>query len=296
MNAPTTHRSANTSKEAQFLAPETHPRADEGKDFVSILQEALTEPGIVNAAYRAFKNFSLGNQMLAAMQLRAKGLPLSPIASFNAWREKGRCVVKGQKAISLYMPVSVKRREKAGAAIEATPSTGDTSEEGGATFSMFMLRANWFSLDQTEGEDFAPELCTPSWDCATALAALDITEIPFALVSGNVLGYARGRTIAINPLNPLKHKTRFHEMAHVALGHTTEGDMSDTPETTRDTREVEAEGVAYLLCTLLDLPGLAESRSYLQGWLAGQVVSEKSARKIFGAADRIMKAGQPVQH
>ena len=68
----------------------------------------------MNAAYRAFHNYSIGNQLLAAMQLRAKGLPLTPIASFNAWKDKGRFVKKGQRAISLFMPVSVKRKEGVG--------------------------------------------------------------------------------------------------------------------------------------------------------------------------------------
>ena len=106
---------------------------------------------------------------------------------------------------------------------------------------------------------------------------------------------ARLAAIAISPLNPLKHKTRFHELAHGVLGHTAEGrDMTDTPQTARDLREVEAEGVAYILCALLDLPGQAESRDYIQAWIGGYELPEKSAKKIFGAADKIMKAGQPL--
>jgi hypothetical protein len=58
-------------------------------DFSTILREALTRSGIINEAYRAFHNYSIGNQMLAAMQLLQRGLPLSPIASFRTWKEKG---------------------------------------------------------------------------------------------------------------------------------------------------------------------------------------------------------------
>jgi hypothetical protein len=32
----------------------------------------------------------------------------------------------------------------------------------------------------------------------------------------------------------------------------------------------------------------------VQRWLDGRELPEKSAKKIFGVADRIMKAGQPV--
>ena len=292
MNTSTTHSSDNTDK-AAVAARRIHQGEKGEVEFLSILQEALTQPGIVNAAYRAFWNYSIGNQILAAMQLTARGLALSPIASFNAWKDKGRSVKKGQKAISLFMPVSVRRKEKNEASsVEAEAEAG----EGGA-FNIFRLRANWFSLDQTEGAEFVPEVVAPTWDAATALAALGITEEPFQSLQGNVLGYATThRSIAISPLNPLKHKTRFHEMAHIVLGHTDETGMTDTPTTPRDLREAEAEGVAYILCALLDLPGQAESRNYIQSWLDGRELPEKSARKVFGAADRIVKAGQPLGH
>ena len=209
MNTSTTHSSDNTDK-AAVAARRIHQGEKGEVEFLSILQEALTQPGIVNAAYRAFWNYSIGNQILAAMQLTARGLALSPIASFNAWKDKGRSVKKGQKAISLFMPVSVRRKERNDASsVEAEAEAG----EGGA-FNIFRLRANWFSLDQTEGAEFVPEVVAPTWDAATALAALGITEEPFQSLQGNVLGYATThRSIAISPLNHLKHKTRFHEMA-----------------------------------------------------------------------------------
>jgi hypothetical protein len=50
--------------------------------------------------------------------------------------------------------------------------------------------------------------------------------------------------------------------------------------------------VAYILCSVLALPGLTESRGYIQGWLAGGEISDKSAQRIFGAADKILKAGK----
>jgi len=259
----------------------------------TILHVALTQPGVMNQAYRAFHNYSIGNQLLAALQLLDKGLPLAPIASFNAWREKGRFVKKGEKAISLFMPISVKRRADKNAPADSADA-GAVGESRG-TFSVFMLRPNWFSLNQTEGDEFAAESVTPAWDAVTAMAALDIIEEPFEHLQGNHLGYARARSIGLNPMNPLKHKTRFHEMAHVVLGHTAVADMHDDEALTRQIEEAEAEGVAYLLCALLDLPGQAESRFYIQGWLQGGTLPEKSAKRIFGAADRIMKAGQLVQ-
>ena len=254
-------------------------------DFTKILQQALTVPGIVNQAYRAFHNFSLGNQILAAMQLAERGLGLSPLASFMAWKGKGRCVKKGEKAISLFMPITIKKAHK-------DEATGDEVQ---STFSKFVLKPHWFSLEQTDGEEFAAEMVAPAWNAERAMQTLEIEEVRFDELRGNVMGYASGKQIAISPVNPLKHKTRFHEIAHVVLGHTADAAlMADGSNLPRDIKEAEAEGVAYILCALLDLPGQAESRGYIQGWLADQPLPERSARRIFSAADKIMKAGQQI--
>ena len=43
--------------------------------FAGLLQEALDRPGILSEAYRAFHHYSLGNQLLAAVQLCERGQP-----------------------------------------------------------------------------------------------------------------------------------------------------------------------------------------------------------------------------
>ena len=106
------------------------------------------------------------------------------------------------------------------------------------------------------------------------------------------MGYARERSIAVNPLNPLPHKTRFHELAHVMLGHTAEGQQSDGDVTPRNLRECEAEAVALLCSAALDLPGLDEARGYLQHWWGqGNAIPERSAQQVLKVADSILKAG-----
>lgn len=257
-------------------------------EFSALLNEALTKPGFLSEAYTAFHGYSIGNQVLAAQQLLMRGLPLSPIASFNTWKDRGRFVRKGEKAICLFMPATVKAKTDA----DGTDEDGT----GEAVCTVYRLRPNWFALCQTEGEDFAPELRSPEWDAATALTSLRIEEVPFELLQGNCMGYAQDRSIAVSPLAPLKHKTRFHELAHVVLGHTEGGAaLTDGEELGRADREMEAESVAYILCALLGLPGAEEARGYLRWWMDhGGKVTEKSAARIFGAADRLFKAGQPT--
>jgi hypothetical protein len=101
--------------------------------------------------------------------------------------------------------------------------------------------------------------------------------------------------VAISPLAALPHKTLFHELAHVELGHTAEADFNDTEHTPRNLREAEAEAVALILCESLQLEGAEYCRGYIQNWLKGDTIPEKSAQKIFGAADRILKAGRGAQ-
>lgn len=263
---------------------EAHQKAA-GFNFNELLNKALTEPGIISKAYSRFHRYSLSNQILAAIQLEERGMPLSPIASYGTWQKLGRTVQKGQKALALFMPVTIQLRER-------DEATGDEVTTG-KTFTRFALKRNWFSLDQTEGSDYEEPLTIPSWDAEQALRRLDIEESRFELVNGNVQGYAFERSIAINPLAALPHKTRFHELAHVVLGHTGQGGCFDTETLSRHMEEVEAEATAYLLCALLGLPGLAEARGYIQSWLGGQLLAEKSAQRIFGAAQTILAAGKP---
>lgn len=251
----------------------------EKPNFSQLLNDAVSQPGIISKAYSTFYGYSLGNQLLAWSQCMVRDIPLGPIATYKKWTELGRQVRKGEKAIALVMPVTISKKDEAG-------------EKTGDVFQSFVMRNNWFVISQTEGEEFANETPVPAWDKTKALETLGITETIFALANGNVQGYAQLDTIAINPVAEHPHKTRFHEIAHVVLGHTKESLMTDSEMTPRDVREVEAEGVAYLLCALLDLPGLDESRGYIQAWMRDCQINDKSAQRIFSAANKILEAGK----
>ena len=92
----------------------------------------------------------------------------------------------------------------------------------------------------------------PEWEAERALAALDIEQIAF----------------------------------------------TDTERTPKNLREVEAEAVALLCCEALNLEGPDYCRGYIQNWLYGrkgydaEAIPEKSAQKIFRAADQILRAGR----
>lgn len=259
-------------------------------DWGELFAQALSEPGRMSECYSLFHSYSLGNQALAIFEMQLRGIPIGPIASFNGWKKIGRKVKKGEKAIALWMPF-IKRETK---------TTAD-GEEKETTRKFFIMKNNWFAFSQTEPLDpenpgSAPTPETPSWDKATALENLGITEEPFAEVDGNTQGYAKTDLgiVAINPLAAMPWKTLFHEIAH-CLMHSKETQMADGQVMARSIKEAEAESVAYLCCATLGLPGTEESRSYIQDWLVSKERSEefakKSAARVFAAADKILKSG-----
>lgn len=89
-----------------------HPKHDPPKssdpriDWTQILIDAVNKPGIISGAYTAFWNYSIGNQLLAMFECLARGIEPGPIHTFRGWLKLNRHVKKGQKAITLCMPVS----------------------------------------------------------------------------------------------------------------------------------------------------------------------------------------------
>src|SRR5215831_11722397 len=222
--------------------------------FAALLKRAVSEPGKIAEAYSAFYSYSLSNQVLAAFQCAARGIPCGPINSFLGWKRLGRHVRSGEHALFLWMPITHKVQKD------------DETDEGPEVITQFVLTPRWFALAQTDGAPM-PAPFIAEWDRARALEVLDVQEIPFDLPDGNTQGYARGRSIAVSPVAAMPAKTTFHELGHVLLGHTTAGDERDGAELPRSLHEAEAESVAYLCLEALGLPGGNYARGYVQHWL-----------------------------
>jgi hypothetical protein len=265
------------------------PRSLDIPKWSALLVEAVNKPGLIMDAYSAFHNYSIGNQLLALVQCQMRGLEPGPINTFPGWQALGRSVKRGERALILCMPMTRKVRDE-----EAQETDSDKGER---TYTSFMHKARWFVISQTIGDEFTPPRLS-EWEAERALAALDIEQIAFTDTDGNCQGYARKRQIAINPVAQLPIKTLVHEAAHVVLGHTSEADFTDTERTPKNLREVEAEAVALLCCEALNLEGRDYCRGYIQNWLYGrkgydaEAIPEKSAQKIFRAADQILRAGR----
>lgn len=258
--------------------------------WAELLNEAVSKPGLLHQSYQRFHNYSLGNALLIVWQCMGRGIEPGPVATYKRWQELGRQVKGGEKAMAMWMPIVVKDKE--------VDKDGNEVEHSKM---VFVTPSRWFVISQTEG-DFQPVPETVGdWSMARMLSALEIQTETFDEVDGNCMGYAkRNRTIAVSPLAFSPIKTAVHEAAHVIMhfGKDEAVDVIvDGKDLTYSEREVEAESVALLVCDALGLDGQEYSRGYIQRWM-GQTsdgIPEKSARRIFSAADKILKAGREAK-
>jgi antirestriction protein ArdC len=258
--------------------------------WLDLLRQAVEKPGVSSQAYSMFYSYSFGNQLLALHQLTARRLEIGPLASYGDWQKMGRQVRKGESAIVMLVPRTIKRTEE-----------GEDGEEKTREMRYFRYAPTAFALSQTdpiEGQidrsaEALPEM--PSWSSDRALKALDLKLAPFDEINGATMGFYRPatRTIHINPMNPHKPKTLVHELAHSIMHKDGYGDADD-----RGTAEFEAECVALIVGEALGLGGAEESRGYCQHWLkqAGHDdITDRSANKILATAQKILVAGRPAK-
>lgn len=205
---------------------------------------------------------------------------ISPISTYKNWQKLGRQVKKGAKALTLCMPRNIVLNK-------------DTDDE--KTFTKFIFVKRWFSLDDTTGKDIE-EQKAPEFSFDMVMDHFQITEVPFKQINGNVLGYATSqREIAINPLNPIKAKTRTHEIAHILLGHVREDGLTDDESLSKNIIEVEAELTAFIVVASLGLNGCTEAKGYIESWLVGEEIPSDSIKKCFKCASEILEAGEVLK-
>src|SRR5262249_17963844 len=150
--------------------------------------------------------YSLTNLLLFRMQ----GIH-EPVASFSRWKSLGRYVLGGSRAKEVIVPVLIN---------EAAPNeTLAEKRERVAKLIGFQVVRTVFALLDTDGAEVVPQP-TPGWDYQQALTKLGIRVVAFDSTNGNLQGYSDGTEIAVNPIAIRPTKTRFHELAHVVLGHT----------------------------------------------------------------------------
>jgi antirestriction protein ArdC/proteasome lid subunit RPN8/RPN11 len=274
----------------------TIPLPVQGKDMDSIMQslESGVEELFTSNRYQEFlktmakfHNYSFNNTMLIAMQRPDATL----VTSYKNWQSMGRQVMKGEKGITIIAPAPYKKmKEKEVLDENQRPIMGTDgkpkTEQVEVTVPHFKA-VTVFDIAQTSGEPIqtmAPELLTAAvQDFDSFMQAIQkISPVPirFDEIDGNANGYYHNADKEIVIKKGLSEsqtlKTAIHETAHAKL-HDKEIMESLGVEKDRLTKEVEAESVAYCVCSSFGLDTSDYSFPYIAGWSSSREMKEMKA-------------------
>lgn len=245
-----------------------------------LVRDVITNPFKIDSCYSLFYNYSILNSLALSFQIRKRGMEVGPCASFKKWSEMGARIKKGEKALYVCVPLTIKDKYR-----KTKKVVDGVEKEVPLEFTFFSWKPCVFTWKQTEGID-SPKMEGLSWDYKKALDKLGIKEVPFNMVDGNCQGYATDEGIALNPLGKHKTRTAVHEIAHKLLHCGKDNDKD------RGVKEVEAELTSYVVGLILKLDGVEESRGYIRHWLANNELTEKTAMKALTTANKILNAGK----
>ena len=234
-----------------------------------------------------FHNYSFNNTLLIAMQKPEATL----VAGYKAWQKNfERHVNKGEKAIRILAPAPYKIKEERD---KIDPVTGEmTFDENGmpqkeeveVTIPAFRA-VSVFDVSQTDGKPI-PELEALELlstvegyeDFVNALMFVSPVPIGFEDIPGDSKGYfhTEEKRIAIqeNMSESQTLKTMVHEVAHSMLHNKEVNQDILAPAKDRNTKEVEAESVAYTVCQHFGIDTSDYSFGYIAGWSSGKDMTE----------------------
>ena len=229
-----------------------------------------------------FHNYSFNNTLLITMQKPDATL----VAGYQAWQKKfNRHVKRGEKGIQIIAPTPVKEKQEIEKIDPDTqePIIGEDGQPETEIVEMVIPRfrvATVFDVSQTEGEPIAeldvPELTGSVQFYDIFMEALqDISPVPvrFMEIDGEAKGYYHQteKYIAIKTgmSNLQSMKTGVHEVAHAIL-HDSDVMDADGIIKGKTAKEVEAESIAYIVCSHFGLDTSEYSFTYIASWCESQ--------------------------
>jgi len=236
-----------------------------------------------------FHNYSFNNTLLITMQKPEATL----VAGYQVWQKNfERHVNKGEKAIRILAPAPYKIKEERD---KLDPVTGEMmidengmpqKEEVEVTIPAFRA-VSVFDVSQTDGKLIqkleAQELLSAVEeyeDFVQALINVATVPIGFEDIPGDSKGYfhTEEKRIAVqeNMSESQILKTMVHEVVYSML-HNKEinrDDLMEEPVKDRNTKEVEAESVAYTVCQHFGIDTSDYSFGYIAGWSSGKEMNE----------------------
>ncbi len=227
------------------------------------------------AVQARFHRYSWHNSLLMAVQ-RPEA---TRVAGYKTWQSLGRQVNKGEHGIMIFAPCPWKR--------EVERDHGDTETEQG----IYFRAVHVFDVAQTDGKDL-PDVDVPTIDTAADDLLANLRRVAdqrgiavnFARLSGGLFGVSKGGTIDVDNGHPTgqQAKTLAHELAHEALHKT------DRTGLTRSIAELEAESVAYVVCTHFGLDVEVRASRYIALWDGNSKALRASLERITSTARTII--------
>lgn len=241
------------------------------------------------ATMSKFHNYSFNNTLLIAMQKPDATL----VAGYKAWQKNfERHVNKGEKAIRILAPAPYKIKEERDKIDPVTQELlldkdgNPQKEEVEITIPAFRA-VSVFDVAQTDGklipELAAHELLSDVEGYQYMIRAVEaISPVPIELeeIAGDSKGYydREAKRIAVqeNMSESQTLKTMIHEVAHSKL-HSKEVEQDEQMKKDRNTKEVEAESIAYTVCQHFGVDTSDYSFGYIAGWSSGRDTKELRA-------------------
>ena len=236
-----------------------------------------------------FHNYSFNNTLLIAMQKPDATL----VAGYKAWQKNfERHVNKGGKAIRILAPAPYKIKEERDKIDPVTQELlldkdgNPQKEEVEITIPAFRA-VSVFDVAQTDGKPI-PELAAKELlsdvegyqDMIRAVEAISPVPIELEEIAGDSKGYydREAKRIAVqeNMSESQTLKTMIHEVAHSKL-HSKEVEQDEQMRKDRNTKEVEAESIAYTVCQHFGVDTSDYSFGYIAGWSSGRDTKELRA-------------------
>ena len=233
-----------------------------------------------------FHNYSFNNTLLIAMQRPDATL----VAGYQTWKKKfNRQVQRGEKGIKIIAPAPIKEKRRVEKVDEETQEIviGDDGQPETEIVERTTPRfrvTTVFDVSQTEGEPL-PTLGTTELEGNVVIyedfmkGLEELSPVPFRFedIGNGAKGYYSNseKYIAIqrDMSNAQTMKTAVHETAHAIL-HDRDIMQENGVSKDRTTKEVEAESVAYVVCSHFGLDTSEYSFSYIAGWSSNKEMSE----------------------
>ena len=283
----------NRENNIEAVPSATIPLPVAGKDMNSILKSL--ETGVENiftgdkyAQYlqtmSKFHRYSFNNTLLIAMQRPGATL----VTGYRNWQTMGRQVKKGEKGITILAPAPIKRKREQEILDQNNKPLLDgngkpKTEEVEVIIPRFKP-TTVFDISQTDGEPIetlAPEELTEAVaDYELFMKAIKVVSpvpIRFDEIEGEAKGYYHSvdKEIVIQKgmSDSQTIKTAIHETGHARL-HDKDLMAEQGIEKDRLTKEVEAESVAYCVCSAFGVDTSEYSFPYIAGWSSGRDMKE----------------------